>query len=186
MIMMGKSFCQIWVKFIAKQASFSLQCCISICEWPYKKTASSVYCSNITIHLHIKTLCSTSTCVCVYVSGTKYCSVSMFFGRICFASRNTIWIIKLYSTLSTFSTNLPQFWGSQIPLIFVLSQQLLLQFKSTYKTGSITATLLLLTSLIYYHVVTYKQSTVDYQFKVATYRWTHDYTRCSHERYTKW
>ena len=61
-------------------------------------------------------------------------------------------------TLSTFSTNLPQFWGSQIPLIFVLSQQLLLQFKSTYKTGSITATLLLLLD----HVVTYKQSTADY------------------------
>ena len=29
------------------------------------------------------------------------------------------------NTLSTFSTNLPQFWGSQIPLIFILSQQLL-------------------------------------------------------------
>ena len=69
-------------------------------------------------------------------------------------------------TLATFSTNLPQFWGSQISLIFVLSQQLLqfnyLQFKSTYKTGSITASLLLLTSLFYYHVVTYKQITVDF------------------------
>ena len=45
-------------------------------------------------------------------------------------------------TLATFSTNLPQFWGSQKPLIFILSQQLLqfnwLQFKPTYKTGSIT------------------------------------------------
>ena len=48
----------------------------------------------------------------------------------------------------------------------VLSQQLLqfnyLQFKSTYKTGSITASLLLLTSLFYYHVVAYKQITADF------------------------
>ena len=49
---------------------------------------------------------------------------------------------------------------------FVLSQQLLqfnyLQFKSTYKTGCIIASLLLLTSLFYYHVVTYKQITADF------------------------
>ena len=36
------------------------------------------------------------------------------------------------------------------------------QFKSTYKTGSITASLLLLTSLFYYHVVTYKQITANF------------------------
>ena len=53
----------------------------------------------------------------------------------------------------------------QSPPIFVLSQQLLqlnwLQFKSTYKTSSIIASLLLLTSLFNYHVVTYKQITAD-------------------------
>ena len=36
------------------------------------------------------------------------------------------------------------------------------QGMSTYKTGSITASLLLLTSLFYYHVVTYKQITADF------------------------
>ena len=56
----------------------------------------------------------------------------------------------------------PNFGVLQIPLIFILSQQLLqfnwLQFKPTYKSGSITAALLLLTSLFYYHLVAYKQS----------------------------
>ena len=55
----------------------------------------------------------------------------------------------------------PNFGVLEIPLIFILSQQLLqfnwLQFAPTYKTGSITTALLLLTSLFIYHVVTYKQ-----------------------------
>ena len=56
----------------------------------------------------------------------------------------------------------PNFGVLKIPLIFILSQPLLLfnwlQFKPTYKSGSITAVLLLLTSLLNYHVVAYKQS----------------------------
>ena len=59
----------------------------------------------------------------------------------------------------------PILWFSNLS-DFVLYQQLLQfnypQFKSTYKTGSITASLPLLTSLFYYHVVTYKQITANF------------------------
>ena len=77
-------------------------------------------------------------------------------------------IIQTYCNIHTgdFLHQSPPILGFSNLSHFVLSQQLLqfnyLQFKSTYKTGSITASLLLLTSLFYYHVVTYKQITADF------------------------